>query len=356
MDWRRLAITLGGSASLSLVACTGSLAVGDDDDTTSIADDDSAGTDLLEDLFVQSADAIDILFVVDNSASMLEEQNALQSNFWYFIQHLTGTGVDYHIGITVLDDWTTQPEIGALFGSTLYIDPDTEDPVGAFAANMTMGVDGMGSCEVGLEASYRALTEPLASGTNVGFYRDDARLTVVVVSDEPDGSTTGQCPDAIAWTEYVPWITTLKGVEGPERIHFAAIVGDVPDGCYDSWGQAEPGRGYQEVAEALGPDHSTFFSICESDWSPVMSDLGVQAASAELSFPLSSWPDPATLQAHVDPDGDGATAEFPIYPDPTYSQPYAYVYVAETNSLDFSAETRPPVGAVLRVTYEAAGS
>jgi hypothetical protein len=316
------------------------------------------GETYLEDEFIQrTAEASDILFVIDNSCSMQEEQNALQTNFWNFIQFFVGSGLDYHIGVTVLDDWANQPPIGQLYGSTRYIDPTTPDPVGAFTANMTMGDDGMGACEVGLEASYRALTPPLVSGYNAGFYREDALLSIVIVSDEVDGSVTG-C-DAISYMEYIPWLTTLKGSHSIDMIHFAAIVGDQPNGCTSNWGDADPGRGYYEVYTALGDEHSTYFSVCDQDWSEVMTRLGLEAAGLRTSFHLSLVPVAGTLQVFLDPDGEdgneyGNEDEFEIFEDPTYSQPYSFIYNRVSNSLDFTFDTMPPESAKLRVVYQVA--
>ena len=308
----------------------------------------------LEDVFIQrTAEASDILFVVDNSCSMQEEQQALMTNFWNFIQFFVDSGLDYHIGVTVLDDATGQPAIGQLFGTTRYIEPATPDPIGAFTANMTMGSDGFGQCEVGLEASYRALTPPLVDGYNAGFYRDDALLSIVVVSDEIDGSM-GNC-NAVSYMEYIPWLTTLKGSHSIDMIHFAAIVGDHPNGCSSSWGEADPGRGYYEVYTALGDDHATFFSICNQDWGDVMTRLGLEAAGLRTSFHLSLVPVEGTLEVFLDVDGDeGPGEEIEIFEDADYLTDWAFVYNRTSNSLDFVFETMPPESAKLRVVYQVA--
>ncbi len=308
------------------------------------------GETYLEDEFIQrTAEASDILFVVDNSCSMQEEQAALQSNFWNFIQFFVDSGLDYHIGITVLDEWQGQPPIGQLYGSTRYIDNTTPDPVGAFTGNMTMGDDGMGACEVGLEASYRALTPPLVDGYNAGFYREDALLSIVIVSDEVDGSTTG-C-DAISYMEYIPWLTSLKGPHSMDLIHFAAIVGDYPGGCSSSWGDADPGHGYYQVYTALGEEHATYASICNQDWSEVMTALGLEAAGLRRSFHLSLVPVEGTMTVYLDPDGeDGPEEEVEIFEDPVNS----FVYNRVSNSLDFTVDTMPDEGAKLRVRYQIA--
>jgi len=336
------------------LGCDGSLVMDVGDDDTVAGDDDTVDDGMREDVFEQRvAGETDVLFVVDNSCSMEEEQQALQSNFYNFIQFFVGSGLDYHIGITVLDDWQGQPPIGQLYSNApwveTYIDTTTPDPVATFTGNMTMGADGMGACEVGLEASYRAITQPLVTGYNSGFYREDALFNVVIVSDEVDGSITG-C-EGISYMDYANWLMGLKA-NGIDGVYFAAIVGDQPNGCSSAWGDADPGRGYYEVYTALGPDHATNFSICEQDWSDVMVDLGVRAAGMQLEFPLSNIPLPGTLRAFLDPDGEGEETEFEIVEDPTYQEEYSFVFEEDANSLIFQPSTVPPPHAILRVTYQ----
>ncbi len=352
MARRRWVLAFGLQASIVLaLGCDGPKVMDVGDDDTVAGDDDTVDHGLREDEFEQRvAAATDVLFVVDNSCSMEEEQNALQSNFYNFIQFFYGSGLDYHIGITVLDDWQGQPPLGQLFGNTPYIDTTTPDPIDTFTANMTMGAAGMGACEVGLEASYRAITEPLVSGYNSGFYREDALLNVVIVSDEVDGSVTG-C-DAISWMDYVAWLTGLK-LLGADGIYFAAIAGDMPSGCSSNWGDADPGRGYYEVYDALGPDHATFYSICEQDWSDVMVELGVRAAGLQLQFLLSEPAIPETVRVFIDPDGDeGAEVEFEIFEDHTFTGEYSFRFDRDENTLVFVPATVPPPHAILRVTYQ----
>ena len=319
---------------------------------------DQLGQSYSEDQFIQrTAERSDILFVVDNSCSMIEEQQALMTNFFEFAQFFVDSGLDYHIGVTVLDDANNQPAIGALFGGTRFIDNTTPDPVGAFTGNMTMGGDGSGMCEVGLEATFRALS-PVSSGgysdtVNVDFYREDALLSVIIVSDEPDASTTPMfCSDYIGYGEFIPWFTTLKGSHSLDMIHFAAIVGDQPSGCTSNWGDATAGDGYTNVVSALGQDHATFFSICEHDWTEVMIRLGLEAAGLRTSFHLSQVPVEGTLEVFLDLLDDGN--EVQLAEDPTYSQQHSYVYNRISNSLDFSFDTMPPEAAILRVVYQVA--
>lgn len=339
--------------------CESTGTITDDDDTShdddDVLDDDDDDTvpQTVEDVFVQEGRPTDVLFVVDNSCSMQEEQAALAGHFEGFFQHLFAHNIDYHIGITVLDDWATQPPVGALFGPTPFIDSGTPDPVNAFTANMTMGADGMGSCEVGLEATQRAVTAPLIDGPNAGFYREDARLAVVIVSDEVDGCIYG-C-DAICWMPFLSWFTLLKA-DNEESIHFTAIVGDEGTGCSSDWGVADSGDGYHEVVHELGEEHATWHSVCEQDWTPVMDEAGGWAAAVPTSFALTEIPLHGSLRVFLDLDGAaGPDAEFPIFEDDTYEEAHAFVYDSDSNSLVFVQDTAPPNGAQLRAEYELTG-
>ena len=57
------------------------------------------------DVFQQARrNTVDVLLVVDNSCSMVEEQNKLASNFQAFIQFFQGVDVDYQIGVITTDN------------------------------------------------------------------------------------------------------------------------------------------------------------------------------------------------------------------------------------------------------------
>ena len=187
---------------------------------------------------------VDILFVIDNSGSMAEEQARLARNFPTFVGALDEMGADYRIGITTTDvkhpgctDGPT-PEDGGLvlrsctdavadgafkFNDTdaayactdqcklgadqLRIAPSHDGEVhpwlesisgvqnlapgvamaDAFACFGPQGIDGCGY-ESPLEAMRLAISKARAAD-GTGFMRDQALLSVVVVTDEADCSS-----------------------------------------------------------------------------------------------------------------------------------------------------------------------
>jgi len=164
---------------------------------------------------------LDILFVVDNSGSMLAEQQQLAMNFPEFInvlQQIEGGLPDIHLGVLSSnvgaagaqsvpgcpasgDDGNlltgppgntcaTQFGLQGSFISDIAQQNGTRtknytgDLAGLFSCMAQLGTSGCGF-EMHLESMYRAL-QP---GKNAGFYRPDAYLAVVFIADEDDCST-----------------------------------------------------------------------------------------------------------------------------------------------------------------------
>jgi len=356
----RTAIGFLGAVLTVAIGCT-DYGLGGGEEWDPADQPDELGQTMHEDEFVQrTAEASDILFVVDNSGSMTEERQALVDNFDVFMQYLSDTPLDYHIGVVTLDD-PEDPPIGTLLGSPNYMDATMADEIHDHFMEIISGIQTNpdGTCEVGLEASYRAVCpapEGYEDTTNAGYYRQDALLSVVIISDEDDGSYQGaDCPTPGAFihhSEYSPWFAVLKGSQAIDLVHFTAIVGDAQTGCSSAWGNAEPGLGYLDVVDYLGEDHATFFSICEHDWSEVMSRIGLAAAGLRTDFHLSYVPVEGTLQAFLDLDGDGPEEEFEIFEDATGQTPYSFVYDRISNSLVFTVDNMPPESSALRVVYQ----
>lgn len=167
---------------------------------------------------------LDLLFVIDNSDSMKEEQAALIANFDRFIaalQNIPGGLPDLHIGVVTSDLGTLDSGVNisgcrgkgddgvmrtnqlALTNNARFlIDESDGTPTGrrrnypntlasAFATIANVGVGGCG-LEQHLGAIERALiTHGGAGGANAGFLRPEAVLAVVIIADEDDCSAAG---------------------------------------------------------------------------------------------------------------------------------------------------------------------
>lgn len=276
------------------------------------------------DTFVQKAAArIDILWVVDNSPSMLQEQNDLAANFDSFIQFIDESDVDYQIGV-ISTDLDLAGHQGQLQGNPTIITRDTQpDPASAFSQNIRVGTGGAGN-ERGLEAAYHALSEPLISGANAGFLRSDAALAIIFVSDEDDHSF-GQ----IGF--YQRTFEQLKRVGNENRVMAGAVVGPQPDGC----ATAAAGTRYHMLVQAVG---GSIGSICEADFSDTLSQLGLTVAGLDRRFQLSDEnPEQESIEVRV--------AGQPI------EQDWQNGWTFENGNIFFNGSYVPPPGSTIEVSY-----
>ena len=188
------------------------------------------------------ASGIDILFVIDNSGTMREEQASLVANFNRFInvlENIEGGLPDIHIGVVTADigagpygimGCTGNGDNGILQnapvggacstpGPELYI-KDFANPDGVtrdtnytgtlaetFSCIAELGTTGCGF-EQPLEAARRALDG--SNTQNNGFLRTSAALAIVIISDEDDCSV-----DNVAMFDSDPALDNVDSSIGP---------------------------------------------------------------------------------------------------------------------------------------------
>jgi hypothetical protein len=284
-------------ALLSVIACgPAERDDGDfDDDGNGSGSGSGSGSGITE--TPRQCDKMDIIFVVDNSGSMDQEQANLATNFPMFAQLLRnytvsdGKPLDFRVAITTtgrdinysvsIPGFGTLPqnekgENGAFqnncSSTKRWLEPTDTNFESTLACRANVGTNGP-SIEMPLLMSKWSLAERVTDGTNTGFLRDDALLAIVVLTDEDDASTTqngftmdatGNTPTDWGATETVQFLDQLKG----NRTRWAAgiIAGD--GNCNSSFGQAADGvRLKQFVSEAngSGTQQAVFSSICDGD-------------------------------------------------------------------------------------------
>jgi hypothetical protein len=294
-----------------------------------------------EDRFVQQdGSKVDVLFVVDNTASMVEEQPRLAAAMPAFADAALSRNVDLHVAVTttgITAANNTCPggaeggEAGRIFpvdGSGPRIMTNATPNLGqALANNVNVGLCAF--VEQGLEAARRAITSPLVDQTddprtpipddgNGGFLRDSAALALVFVGDEDDNS-----PDSVE--TYIRAFQSAKGINQPQRVTVYAI-GPGESTCATSGGV---GTRYQEVAQRTGGE---VLSACAGDYAPLLRNVANRAFSPQDRFPLAQDPEGGSLTVTV----DGAPAS-------------GWTYDSAGNAVVFSSP--PPAGAEIQLNY-----
>ncbi len=259
----------------------------------SIGDEDSSAVEpvVVEETFIQAAaPMLDTLWVIDNTGSMEEEQEALADSFASFVDALDGEDIDYQLGVVTTD--IQRAGAGELVGSPWIITPQADDPVADFVQAVEVGTDGTGP-EAGFGAAYLALTEPNRSGSNRGFRRDGATLHVVVVSDTDDESDELLGDDTVS--TFAGFLEE-ESLNTGSQVLFSALAGETPNGCSGEGGRAQPAERYETMVEYFG---GVFSSICTSDMSAVVSAIGVFSIVYPSEFPLQASAVESTIKVEL---------------------------------------------------------
>jgi len=246
---------------------------------------------LVSDRFIQEAAPVDVVWVIDNSSSMAQEQGRVSAAITSFFEWFTTLNLDYQMGV-ITTDVVNPVYSGRLVGSPTFITPATPNAEAELAEAIQVGTEDMGD-ESGLAATELAFSEPVLSAENAGFMRSGANLVIVYLSDEPEYSA----PDS---AHYISFLQGLK--PDPADILVAAIVGDYGTGCSntcdDAPQDAQPGDKYLDVVTAFS---GVFGSICTCDLSSILSEIGLEATRYVRTFALSEVPtDPTAIAVFVE--------------------------------------------------------
>lgn len=196
---------------------------------------------------------VDVLFVIDDSGSMADNQLSLIRSFPGFVagmQRKLAGAIDYHVGIVTSDDYygndprctkigslvtrtggpkSSQKDCGPFASGARYLRSTDPDLGQRFACAAQVGAGGSDDEKLArslLNAVTPAVNAPGAC--NAGFLRPDSLLVVVMITDEDDipdecdGMTcrtygSGGTPDS--------WFTEFKKSRDPGRTVVLSLLG-----------------------------------------------------------------------------------------------------------------------------------
>ena len=272
--------------------------------------------------FHQAADEtkkLDIVWVIDNSGSMSDEQSALGSNFSAFINEFIDKNVDFKMAITTTDTSSSSKKGAMVSGS------DTKLTSARAQANpnqfktdfknlVKVGTSGSGS-ERGLEAS-----EGFMQKYSNSWVRQDAYLAVVIISDEEDQSSK-------TVSTYTNYLKSFKGTDGLVKVYSVVDVNNT--NCCQN-GIATGSARYKDASNKT----AGLIADIRDDFHNVLTDMGDSIINLLDSFALASAPVAGSLKVYV--NGVLTTN---------------YTYDSATHSIKFHQNSLPPVGAEIKVTY-----
>jgi hypothetical protein len=274
------------------------------------------GEGVIEEWFIDSweqeeVSMLDILWVIDNSGSMSPHQSNLATNISYFMNSFILSGVDFNMAVITTD----RSDFSQIISS------QDSNAATLLAQSVTAGTYGSGN-ERGIEMAYRSLSDPNYAGLGGSFFRQDAKLILIFLSDEPDHSSP-------PWSSRISFFDQLKPTGN--FIPFG-IIGDPFAGCGTGWSGASFGEGYYDLIDYYG---GSWYSICATDWGAQMQSLGSQVIARSRFNLTESDPVEDTIKVLV----DGQELE------------EGWSYDSTSNQIVFDSDHIPDAGETIRVEY-----
>jgi|GEM_PF-5862223 len=289
-----------------------------------------------EDLFQQQLNRkVDYLFVLDGGGSMQDSLQGLQQSGQAFLNALSASKVDFHIGFIQLAP-ETPADLGVLQGDPLFLTPTTGNLYKLFVDRFTPAG---GPQETGFDSITTALKPPLIStvaascatckapnicvdgacrGQNWGFRRAGASLEVFIATDEEEQS--------VALAETVE--TFLRGLLNPLLGEFVRAHVLIPQ---TQCAEGKAFEKYNKIASATG---GAVNDLCLPNFPQAFKSLADRTFGLLDQFTLSENPQPGTLKIAVDGVVTGA-----------------FDYEELSNTILLSPA--PADGAVISASYEA---
>lgn len=232
---------------------------------------------------------VDILWVIDNSGSMMQIQSNIEKNTALFMQAFKeNKDIEWKMGL-VSTDKSERPYIG--FNPIVPFDHTSLDPVSEFQSAVSkLGTSGSAS-EYTFFNVDRMISKP-SSGTDYShFFREDAHLVVIMVSDELEQS------DDIDAKLYKPqnFLNHLRNYKAANRvIRFYGAFDFKGLAACSSWTNYK-GSTFEEMINLTKGFH---ISACESTFGSNLAAIGNDIVSIlkTPSLPLNQRPRVNTIE------------------------------------------------------------
>ncbi len=246
---------------------------------TGLAGPSDGTTAECESYAVATVPMADVIWVIDESGSMSEEQQSVASNAVDFFNRAQAYGLDFRMGVVDVGQQNNGRFCtGQGVSGDYFLGPGDLNAFQACAIEPWGGGENEGGAEYGLTQGFNAIKNHLPRApADPKYIRSEAQLVIIYVSDErPDELEDQGCASdfddtpvddsCVASTPmYRQTLGLLTGSSDPEGMGTAhAIVSPPPTGCSTA---DEMGRGYSDLANETG---GIIGSVCQTDLGPTM--------------------------------------------------------------------------------------
>ncbi len=237
---------------------------------------------------------VDILFVVDNSASMLQYQQRLSAQTQNMISTLNSLKMDYRVAITTTTmskDSINYPMTRKLVGTPAYL---TQANINLLQDRLIVGESGS-DLERGLDAMTLVTSTNYLNSINSDFVRSDALFAVIFMSDERDQSSEFGNPNS---SDFVKLLNSRKpNFESGAKAWLANYIGILTNqSCDQLGGGVSIGTQFINLVTASNGVKS---SICDVNLSLAVSNIKARIIDQITAYRFNKEPNKSSIQVVV---------------------------------------------------------
>ncbi len=281
---------------------------------------------------------VDILWVMDNSSSMLNHQKNLGSQVPNLVAKLNSLKMDYQMAVVTSSMGGLNPNGGRFTGTPKILNSGSSNLTSELATRLVVGQDGSDN-ERGLESMETVLSSGYQANEGKGFLRSDALLVVIALSDEDDKSKSASS----IVNYYSRFLDSIKQpwIDGSRSwvFNFVGVLTLQGTCTTTSLDYKEPGLAFMGLADLSGGTKS---SICAADLSPAVSGISARIFQILTDFKLSSKPIESSIVVTINNQ---------IIPR---SSTNGWDYIADKNLVRFYGASVPAADASLKVDFKPA--
>lgn len=237
---------------------------------------------------------VDILFVIDNSRSMLQYQQRLAARIPDMINTLNQLGMDYHVAVTTTTmaaDASTYPMTRQILGNPKYL---TAANINLLASRLNVGESGS-DLNRGLD-SLVYVTGVYANSQAPDFLRSDAFFSVIFLGDSDDLSSEFGNPDRNDFINYMNQFRPDFKEGG--RAWIANYIGTISANqtCDNLGGVVSVGVKYMKLVNVSGGVNA---SICSNDFTTALSNIKARIVERITAYRLKDIPNKSTIRVFM---------------------------------------------------------
>ena len=287
--------------------------------------------------------SIDVLFIMDNSASIKmgknedrNVQNLFAVNADIFVEQLSDVKfLDYNVGV-VQAGLSEEKPIGSLEECTM-VDGGNARHFSHIRSGMPMKIknqcliemmkiEGIGS------ANETFLDMPLITLLNSGnFHRPEAQLGIFAITNSDDQSSLNH-------EQAGKMLEAFKGDK--RKVQFSAAISTVEEHFSDVCQMEQSGQPPYKIPEVVNYFGGQLFELCDFNYGKVLFEFAQSLVESVLTVPLESSPNTGTIEVYYSYQGKSTMIL------------NGWGYNRESNSVRLPRDLKVEPGGVFKIKYE----